>query len=260
MSSRPINSSLSSFTDTSRRVNRRFIAYVDQTFARQMRQRRQLLLAIGVMASAMLVIIAATTLHNTHEFWTALLICLLVIAFCGVQAVRRLLRWRRNTQQMRGVLQNGVPMNAFLVQANAALLKAQHQIFPCLVLISFQPEVSGEIEYMQALARRVYSFKNTHPDDADSRFVADLTTNERAVTGRRRQLPLSFTDGSVIYCIDLMVRPAYLQGSRLQSDILPCIAESGPDGEVELIPWWLLAEPEKSLTPFSKTEGSRLGL
>ena len=260
MSSRPINSSFSSFTDTSRRVNRRFIAYVDQTFARQMRQRRQLLLAIGVMAFAMLGLIATATLQNTQEFWTILLVSFPVIVFCSLQAARRLLRWRRTTQQMRGVLQNGVPMNAFLVQANAALMKAQSQTLPCLVLISFQPEVSGEIEYMQALARRVYSLKNSHPGDADSRFVASLTTNERAVPGRRRQLPLSFTDGSTIYCVDLMVRPAYLQGLHLQSDILPCIAESGLDGGIELIPWWLLAEPEKPVASFSKTEGSRLGL
>ena len=260
MSSRPINSSLSSFTDMSRRVNRRFIVYVDQTFARQMRQRRQLLLAIGVVACAMLVFIAAATLQNTRDFWIALLVSFPVITFCCVQAVRRLLRWRRATQQMRGVIQNGVPMNAFLVQANAALMKTQNQTLPCLVLISFQPEVSGEIEYMQALARRVYSLKNAHPDDSDSRFVAGLTTNERAVPGRRRPLPLSFTDGSTIYCADLMVRPAYLQGLRLQSDLLPCVAESGPDGGIELIPWWLLAEPENPVAPFSKTEGSRLGL
>jgi hypothetical protein len=260
MSSRNYDSSAASIATASHRLNRRFMAYVDQVFERQMRQRRRLLLGVGFLITVIFILITLAALHRMQDLWVPFLIAGVLIAAWGTRGVRGLLRWRQRAQQMRGVIQTGTPVNAFLVQANGALLQAQRQTLPCLVLISFQPEVSSEFDYMQSLARRVAALKNTQPTDADGQFVADLTTNERAVPGRRRQLPLSFTDGSTIYCADLLVRPDYLQGSHLQSDILPCIAEPGVGGGIELVPWWLLQEPEKPLTPFQTTEGSRLGL
>ncbi|MES2459767.1 MAG: hypothetical protein V4671_04230 [Armatimonadota bacterium] len=260
MSSRNYDSSAPSLASASHRLNRRFTAYVDQVFERQMRQRRRLLLAVSIIVMVLFALIAFAVLQRMQDLWAPFLIAGLLIAAWATRGIQGLFRWRQRTQQMRAVIQTGTPVNAFLVQANGALLHAQRQTLPCLVLISFQPEVSGEIDYMQSLARRVYALKNTQPTDADSQFVAGLTTNERAVPGRRRLLPLSFTDGSTIYCADLLVRPDYLQGSHIQSDILPCIAEPGLGGGIELVPWWLLQEPEKPLTPFQTTEGSRLGL
>lgn len=245
---------------TSHRLNRRFMAYVDQVFERQMRQRRHLLLGVSFLVLTLFLLIATTALRQMQQLSLPLLIAGLCIAACAARGVRGLFRWRQQTQQRRGVIQTGIPVNAFLVQANGALLGAQKQTLPCLVLISFQSEVSGEIDYMQSLARRIYALKNTKPMDTDGQFAASLTTDERAVPGRRRQLPLSFTDGSTIYCTDLFIKPDYLQGSHIQSDILPCIAEPGLGGGIELVPWWLLQEPEKPLTPFQTTEGSRLGL
>jgi hypothetical protein len=260
MNSRNYESSVASVAHASHRLNRRFAAYVDQVFERQMRQRRRLLLGVNFLVLALFVLTVFAAVQHRVELWVPLLAAGLLIGAWSIRGVRGLFRWRQQTQQRRGVIQTGTPINAFLIQANGALLKPQNQIFPCLVLISFQPEVSSEIDYMQSLAQRVYSLKNTYPEDAESQFVAGLTTNERAVLGRRRQLPLSLTDGSTIYCADLFVRPDYLQGSCIQSDILPCIAEPEVGGGIELVPWWLLQEPEAPLTPFQSTEGSPLGL
>ncbi len=260
MSSRKYDSSATSIVTASHRLNRRFMAYVDQVFERQMRQRRHLMIGVVFVAVTIFFLITLAALQQLRELWAPLLVAALLIAVWATRGVRGLLRWRQRMQQMRGVIQAGTPVNAFLVQANEALLHAQRQTLPCLVLISFQPEVSGEIEYMQSLARRVSAMKDSKPTDADGRLVADLMTGERAVPGRRRQLPLSFTDGSIIYCADLWVRPDYLQGSHIQNGVLPCIAEPGLGGGIELVPWWILQEPEKPLTPFQATEGSRLGL
>lgn len=260
MSSRNDHSSIPSIASASRRLNRRFMAHIDQVFERQMRQRRRLLLGISTLVLALFALIAFTTLRQMQELSVPLLAVGLMIGAWSIHGVQGLFRWRQQAQQMRGVIQTGTPVNAFLVQANSALLQAQKQTLPCLVLISFQTEVSGEIDYMQSLARRIYAMKNAMPTDTDGQFIASLTTDERAFSGRRRQIPLSFTDGSIIYCADLFIRPDYLQGSHIQSDILPCIAEPGLGGGIELVPWWLLQEPEKPFTPFQTAEGSRLGL
>jgi hypothetical protein len=260
MSSRNYDSSVASVASASHRLNRRFMAYVDQVFERQMRQRRRLLLGVVFLVTVIFTLVTIAALNRIEQLWAPLLAAGLLIGAWALRAVRGLFLWRQKTQRMRGLVQTGTPVNAFLVQANETLLRAQNKTLPCLVLICFQPEVSGEIEYMQSLARQVSGLKNKKPADADGQFVAGLTTNERAVPGRRRQLPLSFTDGSTIYCADLMVKPGYLQGSHIQSDILPCIAEPGLSGGIELVPWWLLQEPEKPLTPFQTAEGSRLGL
>ncbi|MBC8104484.1 MAG: hypothetical protein H7Z41_18060 [Cytophagales bacterium] len=244
-----------SFTGTSRRLNRRFTAYLDQGFQRKMRQQRRALLGVGFVVSAISVLVALAAAQGLRELWVALVVSGALIGLGGTAALRSLLRWRQRMQRRRTVIQTGIPVNAFLVQANSALLQPQNQTLPCLVLISFQPEVSSELEYLQSLAQRVYALKNTCPDDPDGQYVAGLTTDERAVPGRRRPLPHSFTDGSVIYCADLWVSPGDLQGSRLQKHVLPCIAEPGPVGEIELVPWWLLSEPEKSVSPTENAEG-----
>lgn len=242
------------FAAASRRLNRRFTAYLDQTFARRLRRRRIALAAFGAVSVCLGCAAAFAAFKDRTDLWPILLTACLLLAVWVAFSMRSVLRGRQELRRLRNVAQGGIPVNAFLIQASSSLFAPQTDTLPCLVLVSFQPEVASDLEYMRSLARRVFSMKNTHQPDPDGRYIASLPTDERAVPYRRRLLPYSFTDGSTIYCADLWLRPSFLKGGCLQDNILPCLAEPGPSGGIELIPWWLLSDTDKPSTTASSSE------
>lgn len=230
----------------------RFLAYLEQTFPSRDYRR-------GVWLAASLMGLGAGYIAGTgvtialapdHASKAALLLPLvaLLVARAGV-ALQRLRKTRRYYNRLRRVADTGTRVNAYVVQANEALFQPGDTSLPCLVLFSFQPEVGGDTAYMRSLARRVFRLKNTQGQTDDARAVARLVTDERAVPYRRRALPFSFTDGSTIYCADLWVKPSYLPQPYLTGAVLPCLAEPGLEGGLELIPSWLLAFPDGGDTP-----------
>lgn len=130
----------------------------------------------------------------------------------------------------------GEPVWAALVQANSMLFQPGNIDLPCLVLFSFEP-AGGHLDYMQRLAAGVFDLKETRQNDPDLRYVANLVTNERAYKYRRRILPISFTGGPIVYCADLIVVRSCLPTGYLTARILPCIAQPGEKGAIELLPW-----------------------
>jgi hypothetical protein len=94
---------------------------------------------------------------------------------------------------------------------------------------------------MKELAHRVMALKETTQTDLDLRFVAKLTTDERAVHWRRRRVPISMTGGPTVYAADLVLQRSFLRSGYITEDVFPCIAEPGEIGMLELIPWWVAA-------------------
>ncbi len=243
------------------RLRARFLAYLEQTFPRR-EYKRGVWLAIALvgMGAGYIAGTAVTiALAPDHAVQAALLLPLiaLLVARAGI-TLQRLRKTRRYYNRLRGVVEGGTPVNAYVVQANEALFRPGETSLPCLVLFSFQPEVSRDAAYMRSLARRVFSLKNTQAQTDDARAVTHLTTDERAVPYRRRALPFSFTDGSTIYCADLWVKPSYLPQPFLTGSLLPCLAEPGAEGGLELIPAWLLASPDGGTPPPAPSSRSRV--
>jgi hypothetical protein len=237
---------VSSVVAPARRVNRRFAAHLDHVQAQNARRQRRFwgIVALGTAGFGTAI---------TIGWWNELpYLCLALLGAAAGFGGRAAFLYRgyraqsRRDARLRALVQNGTVVDAYLIQACSALFRPQDEALPSLVLFTFQPEVAAEPEYLRHLARRVFSLKSTRQPDVDGRFVAGLTTEERGVPGRRRQLPLSFTDGSVIYCADLWVQPAHLKGGCLEGNVLHCIAEPGATGGVELVPWWLLSDPDRS--------------
>ncbi len=136
--------------------------------------------------------------------------------------------------------QQGMPVWGVLVQANQLLFAPGDRNHPCLVLFSFEP-AGGHIDYLQRLASAIFALKETRPTDPDLRLVAHYVTDERAVKYRRRKLPTSFTGGPTVYCADLIIVRSCLPNGFLTEKVLPCIAEPGEQGALELLPWWMAA-------------------
>jgi len=238
-----------------RTLNDRLLAHLDSVFSPVI-YRRRLCVAFGLMGLCLTqgAIGLFVGLYQHWGGWVLLALCALLAAR-AVIALRRLGAQAREHHRLRAVIRRGVPVTAYLVQANHALFSPGSDTLPCLVLFSFQPEVGGDAGYMRYLARRVFSLKNTEPEDDDARYVAELVTDEEAVPYRRRPLPLSTTDGSTVYAADLWVKRAYLKAGYLTTSTLPCIAEPGPSGGIELVPAWLFEE-QNALATASASQAS----
>ena len=157
--------------------------------------------------------------------------------FRAVFTLRALNTARDRAARVRRVLLRGVPVVGYVVSDTTS----QNANPSCLVLMSFQPEVNNDEGYMRWLAQRIRQTQIATPRTADDRYVASLTDPEdRPVLYRRRKLPLSFTDGSIIFCADLF-------GSLPKTETVPCVAELGDMGGIEPVP----VSPETRATPLS---------
>lgn len=223
-------------------LNHRFLGYLDHRYATRDPRRHWVAagLLVGIAAVA-----GALALTLAHDPIAAAPLFPLGIVLIGraLLAVARMHQGRRRLGRIRQTIRDGVPMSAYIVTAHDDLWRPGTEPRPCLALISFDPDVASDDGYMRYLARRL----------ADR-----ISSNEKVVSYRRRRLPESETDGSVVYCCDLWVTPGYLPSGYLTGGALACIAEPGESGGIELVPYWLLfpAIPE-DVRPTASDEEQR---
>jgi|GEM_PF-2288221 hypothetical protein len=231
-------------------LNQRFLVYLDHAFPLSACRRRERFAFVWLVFAAALVVAGGVL---GAGFWPAWLLLPLGLALgmYGAHAIRRARRQRRRCERQREVVRHGEPVTAYVVRASRQLLQPGTEPLPATVLFTFQPEIAADSAYLRYLARRVAQMHGTCPADADGRYVAALTGEEEIVEYRRRLLPLSFTDGSTVYCGDLWVKRSYLATGYLTNDTLPCLAERGDAGGIELVPAWLLDEKPAAAFPSS---------
>jgi hypothetical protein len=148
----------------------------------------------------------------------------------------------REDEFVRLVSRTGVRLTAVRVQANGALYAPGTRSLPGLVLITFDANLPNRDFVLTDLAQRVFDLKEQRPRNEDEREVREIVmaSEQRGVRYRRRPLPRGFTGGPVVYAADLIIRPHYLRHGYLTDaeNRLPVVAEPGPNGAIELLPYW----------------------
>jgi hypothetical protein len=223
-------------------VNERFAAYLDQLRAPLRRGGWFAAFGIGSVVAGASAGIAVALWYGLTWAWS-LIPVLLFLALRGVDSMKQRAKARERIEQVRTVADGGLPVQAYVVRSDAwsGDVPPGADTIPCLVLFSFQTEVGEDAEYMRYLAERVQTMQGTYQEDVERRYIAALAEGA-PVRYRRRRLPYSFTDGSIVYCADLWVKRAYLRGGSLRRGPLSCLAEPGEIGGIELVPAWLLTE------------------
>jgi hypothetical protein len=148
---------------------------------------------------------------------------------------------RRHEQRVAAVARRGVEVAAVRVQANALLHEpSQYDNLPGLVLVAFDRTVAANGAYLFDPAERLFDLKTTSPRTAAEQQAQAiiLANQEQAEYHRRRQLPLGFTGGPVVWACDLWVHRPYLpRGFLVQEErYLNCVAEPGAQGGIEMLP------------------------
>ena len=215
-------------------VNQRFRDYLAANYPISLvRGRYMPYLLLGI--TSVVLFVAAVILRQR---W---LIVSNVIVF--LIATRGILGLKQQYEKQKAMADNWTPVLAVLVQANQGLFRTGLLDLPCLVLFTFEP-----LEYaaLNDLAERMGALKNTEQTDADLQAVAAMVTQEAAVRYRRRPLPVSFTGGPTVYAADLFIVRRYLELGYLTHRLLPCFAEPGTTGGLELMPWQVASPPESA--------------
>ena len=247
----------------------RYAAYLDYSFAPETHHTRYgfavALLAVGAIVGAA----GAYFAQTWHPSAWAGVAAGLLIAGRALFLMHQMVRAAQAYASRKKVARKGELVTGYVVQCASALLKpGVEPALACRVLFSFQPEVGGDTRYMRYLAGVVTDLKNKlGRGDMDRQYVAALASETTARANRRYLLPLSLTDGSAVYLADLFVSRAHLPGGYLHTDALPCLAETGTTGGIELLPEWLLdpkpaqvAVPPRDAYPPEMMDDAPLGL
>ncbi len=158
-----------------------------------------------------------------------------------------------------------VPVLAFPLKANSILNEPGDTPAPGLVMISFDRRVLAgrdiENDFMGALAVDICEIADAAPRTADDKFVRGLMDDDQFQPDRRRLLPGSITKGVTVYVCDLLIRPEFLKDKHLPPAVflhpsIPCMAEPGASGRIQLIPWSVAEsfteKPVEPVTPMAK--------
>jgi hypothetical protein len=206
-------------------LRQRFLTYLDERDASP-EPRRAGPLAVGSLVLFVSVALLLAVSFPYHRILAAPLMPLGALWLIqGILSLVENSRERRSKKQTRETVSRGVPVSVHVVWADEKLERPGVEKRFCLALLTFDPVAARAGEWLRYVARRSGDLVPRRP---------------RFVRGRRQRLSESRTDGYTVYLADLEVAPGYLPGGYLTGGPLPCLAEPGEVGGIELIPHWLV--------------------
>lgn len=171
------------------------------------------------------------------------------IPFTLYQVYRIATHRKRRRRELIAWARDAVPLMTYGLMHNTALGSRPGVVAPGLVIGSFEPEANATTEFMVDLAGKIFSLSLEEPSTPVHRQVDDLMSDMMYVPDRRRLLPKELTDGREVYAFDLMMVGDYQPTGTVEMPLFPCLADPGPEGEIRMIPWWVVAgEPAPSVT------------
>ncbi len=102
-------------------------------------------------------------------------------------------------------------------------------------------DVDATTEEMTGLARKMLMVAHQDVSREAALAVIAMLDDVDYTPGRRRAIPDELTGGRLAYAFDLMMIGAYLPTDTLKVPLVPCVAEPGEAGVIQMIPWWIVA-------------------
>jgi len=138
------------------------------------------------------------------------------------------------------IASRGAVVSAYIIQANFNLYqRGPGTDYPCLVLMTFDAARLHDRAFMQPIVEKLQSLKGTRQSEPDLITAARIVTNETAVRDRRQLVPPSLTGGVTVYAVDLQLYRARLATGAITDGEVICLAEPGPEGGAEQVPYWI---------------------
>jgi hypothetical protein len=241
-------------------LKRRYFAYLNHQHPHH-DPNYKLGLAALIGGALLLVLVAIFLVLDNPYFLYMTALVGAVILFKGFHIVAQHKQEKSHLDDVRMVVRRGLPVTGYLLWAHDDLYKegGVTNALPCRVLFTTDPALESDPEYMRHLVRKVFALSDTLPDDREMRQISRLTTDTTHIHYRRLRIPLAMTDGAPVYAADLWVERGFLPEGYLLGETLPCFAEPGPVGGIELVPYWLLTGPTAIAPPRNRPQERRLG-
>ncbi|MCC6698235.1 MAG: hypothetical protein IT365_21610 [Candidatus Hydrogenedentes bacterium] len=120
------------------------------------------------------------------------------------------------------LIREGEIVWAAVVQANELLFDKGPEDHPAMVVYCPDRSVDSRPEWLGELASYLFDLKNTTPQDAGERQLADMITDELE-RGLGWTVPASITGGMVVRSTSVMVIRRHLPGGVLAETFLPLL-------------------------------------
>lgn len=157
--------------------------------------------------------------------------------------------------------ERSVPLMTFPIMANAALLRQKGAVVPALVIATFEPDATAE--EMTDLAVKLDTVDYQRVTEETRHAVEAMFRDVHYTPGRRRIIPDELTGGRRVYAFDLMMLGDYLPTDTFQIPLVPCIAEPGDHGTIQMLPAsivaWALEVENCEMSRESRTSRSTSG-
>jgi hypothetical protein len=159
----------------------------------------------------------------------------------GLIASARLSGRKRNRirQELISAAERSVPVMAYPLMANEALMRRKGTVAPALMIGTFETGVG--YEEMAGLARKMLTVDHQKASNESTATVNKMFEDVTYAHGRRRAVPEDLTGGRRVYAFDLMMIGDYLPTDTLEFPLVPCLAEPGESGTIQMLPWWIVA-------------------
>jgi hypothetical protein len=190
--------------------------------------------------------------------WRYILAVPMIVSLAGVGVGLGLIAsaWLSNRKRKRirreliAAAEHSVPVMAYPLMANRALMRRNGTVAPALTIGTFETDARNE--EMVTLAKRMLMVAHQDVSRESALTVIKMFEDEEYAEGRRRVVPNDLTGGRRVYAFDLMMIGDYLPTDTLELPMVPCLAEPGETGTIQMIPWWIVArawEAESKASP-----------
>ena len=217
-------------------LRQRFLSHLDERSpSREEPRHHPLVFGFLVLCLFFALLLAASFPY--HHFLAAPLAPLgVALLLRGISARIERAQVRHWSLRRRQVIERGVAVTAYPVWAHERLERPGTQPHPARALVTFDADAARDSDWLRYLAHRC------------------VVKPSRFRRYRRRGLPLGQTDGYSVYLVDLDIFPGYLEGGYVSGVPLPCLAEPGERGGIELIPYWLVFPIQGDTHPTERGE------
>lgn len=148
---------------------------------------------------------------------------------------------RRARQRLRQLRRRGgIPVTALRIQANSTLYGRGDNDAPAAVVFSFSPEVdSGHLEALADVLYEMGVGNRDYPQDEELAAAVPVLAGSHQGWRYGRRARILRAGRPEAYVADLWIHRPFLRNGYIDSDLreLPCLAEPGDSGAVELLPW-----------------------
>jgi len=170
-------------------------------------------------------------------------------------AWRGLWFYRKDEQGWKTFLKAATPVMAYPIMVNSTLRRSGTKPSAGLVIFSFD-ELS-QSEMLDLISRIEHA---DAPSEPDRKFLSQLLNDESYKPNRRRRLPASITGGKIVYACDLWIPPLLLKNNCLEIPYLPCMAEPGDKGRINVLPWWIAVGEQQPVADANFWQPGQIGV